>query len=147
MAYDDAFVHYFSSSRLLTSTARSFPSLVLTIGGRLTAILRRSRIDPTTSSYLRRASPGACRGEGGARRTYSLFAHGPRIPFEAEGAPFPLLIGTPPTVGRSLRCFHELRGNILLISSPSCFAACGHHLFPRMAVVCSLLSITGGHSK
>ena len=57
-----------------------------------------------------------------------------------DGAPFLLLIETPTTFGRSLRFFHILHGNCLLILSPSCFAVCGHHLSPRIAIVFSLLS-------
>ena len=52
-----------------------------------------------------------------------------RHPFR-EGAPFLLRIETPPTAGRSSRCFHILHGNILLVLSPSWFAACGHRLSP-----------------
>lgn len=50
-----------------TSTARSFPSLVLTIGGRLTSIFGCCwRSNPVASSYLRRASPaGRERGSEG----------------------------------------------------------------------------------
>ena len=33
-----------------------------------------------------------------------------------------------------------LRTRFLLILSPSCFAACGHHLSPRVAIVFALLS-------
>ena len=67
---------------------------------------------------------------GGGGRAYSLLlglvlrpltTH----PFQ-DGAPFLLLIETPPTCGRSLRCFYILRGKKLL---PSCFAACGHLLY------------------
>ena len=47
-----------------------------------------------------------------------------------DGAPFLLLIETPPTFGRSLRRFHILHGFFSLILSPSCFAACAHHLSP-----------------
>ena len=45
-----------------------------------------------------------------------------------DGAPLlPLLIvETPPTFGRSLRFFHILHRNCLLILSPSCFAVCGN---------------------
>ena len=50
-----------------------------------------------------------------------------------------LLIETPPTFGRSLRFFHILHRNCLLILSPSCFAVCGHHLSPKIALVFSLL--------
>ena len=57
-----------------------------------------------------------------------------------DGTPLLLLIETPPTFGRSLRCFHVLHGKFLLILSPSCFAVCAHHLSPRVAIVLSLLS-------
>ena len=57
-----------------------------------------------------------------------------------DGAPIQLLIETPPTFGRSVRLFPILHRNCLLITSPSCFAVCGHHLSPRMAIVFSLLS-------
>lgn len=40
-----------------TSTARSFPSRVMTMGGRLTAIFSCTRLTPAAPSYLRRASP------------------------------------------------------------------------------------------
>ena len=40
-------------------------------------------------------------------------------------------------------CYIE---NFLLILCPSCFAACGHHLHPRIAIVFSLLSIWGAAS-
>ena len=36
--------------------------------------------------------------------------------------------------------FRILQGNFLLNSSPSCFAVCGYHLSPRIALVFSLLS-------
>ena len=55
------------------------------------------------------------------------------------GAPFLRLIKTSPTFGRSLRLFHILHRNFLLILSPSCFAVCCHHLSPRIATVFSLL--------
>ena len=45
----------------------------------------------------------------------------------------------PPIFGRSLRFFHILRTDYLLILPPSCFAVCGHRLSPRIAVVFSLL--------
>ena len=57
-----------------------------------------------------------------------------------DGAPFLLLIETPLTFGHSLCFFHQLHRNCLLIQSPSCFAVCGHHLSPRIAIVFSLLS-------
>ena len=60
-------------------------------------------------------------------------------PFQ-DGAPFLLLTETPPTFGRSLCLFHILHRNCLLILSPSCFAVCGHHLSPRIAIVFSVLS-------
>ena len=44
----------------------------------------------------------------------------------------------PPTVGRSLRIFHILQINALLISSPSRVAARGYHPSPRKAIACSL---------
>ena len=44
------------------------------------------------------------------------------------------------TFGRSLRFFHMLHINLLLILSPSCFAVCGHHLSTRIAIALSLLS-------
>ena len=52
-----------------------------------------------------------------------------------DEAPFLLLIETPPTIGRSSRCFHILHIFFLLIVSPSCLAVCGHHLSPRIAIV------------
>ena len=57
-----------------------------------------------------------------------------------NGAPFLILIETPPTYERSLRSFHVLHRNCLRVLSASCFAACGHHLSPRIAVVFPLLS-------
>ena len=58
-------------------------------------------------------------------------------PFRDE-AQFPLLIETPPTFGRSpyVVSLYYLR-NFLLILSPSCLAACGHHQSPRIAIVFS----------
>ena len=47
---------------------------------------------------------------------------------------------TPPTFGRSLRFPHMLHVNFLLISTPCCFAFCGHYLSPRITIVFSLLS-------
>ena len=58
-----------------------------------------------------------------------------------DGAPFLFLIETPPTFGRSLRFFHILHRNCLLILSSSCFAVCGHHLSPKIAIVLSLYSL------
>ena len=55
--------------------------------------------------------------------------------------PTTVLIETPPTFGCSLRFFHILHKNCLLILSPSRFAVCGHHLSPRIAPV------TGGGIK
>ena len=49
------------------------------------------------------------------------------------------LIKTPSTFGRSLRFFHIFHINCLRILSSSCFAVCGHHLPPRIAIVCLLL--------
>ena len=58
-----------------------------------------------------------------------------------DGPPFLLLLERPPTVRRSFRCLRiQLTKKFLLILSPSYFAACGHHLSPRVAVVLSLLS-------
>ena len=57
-----------------------------------------------------------------------------------DGAPFLLLIETPPPFGHSLRFLHILHRNCLLILSPSRFAVCGHHLSPRIAIVFSLLT-------
>ena len=83
------------------------------------------------------------RGWGGLGGTRSLpaFVIWPLIthPFR-DGAPFPLLIETPPTFGRSLRFFHILHRNCLLILSPSCFAVCGHHISPRIVIIFSPLS-------
>ena len=56
------------------------------------------------------------------------------------GAPFPPLIKTPQTFGCSLRFFHVLHINCLLMLSRSCFAFFDHHLSPRIAIVFSLLS-------
>ena len=39
-----------------------------------------------------------------------------------------------------IRLSHILHEHYLLFVSPSCFAACGHHLSPRIAIVFSLLS-------
>ena len=51
---------------------------------------------------------------------------------------------TVPTPDRHLQHlgahFHILHRNFSLILSPSCFIVCGHHLFPRIAIVFSLLS-------
>ena len=45
-----------------------------------------------------------------------------------DGTPFLLLIELPPTLGRSLRCYHIYYVHIvLLILPPSCFTARGHH--------------------
>ena len=53
-----------------------------------------------------------------------------------DGASSLLLIETPPTFGRSLRCFHILRDLFCFtILSPSYLAACGHHLSLRIAIV------------
>ena len=60
-------------------------------------------------------------------------------PFRGR-APFSLLIETPPAFGRSLRVFHMLHKNCLLILSPSCSALCGRDLSPRIAMVSLLLS-------
>ena len=57
-----------------------------------------------------------------------------------DGAPFLLIIETPPTFGRPSRFFHISHENCLLILSLTCFAVCGHHLSPRIAIVFSLLS-------
>ena len=70
-------------------------------------------------------------GVGGVRCTHLLFVlviwplstH----PFRDE-EPLVLLIETHPRVGRSLRCFHLLHRNVLLVLSPSCFDAGGRHL-------------------
>ena len=83
-------------------------------------------------------------GEGGSVYSFLLLALVVRPlathhPFR-DGAPSPLLIETPPTFGRSLRFSHVLHRKGLLILSPSCFAVCGHHLSPRIAIVFSLLS-------
>ena len=101
----------------------------------------RMTIDPPLASLQCRG--GACRVFTGGGRTRLLLAlviwplttH----PFR-DGVPFLLLIETPPTVRRPLRCFHILHGNFLLILSPSCFAACGRHLSPRVTICFSLLS-------
>ena len=47
---------------------------------------------------------------------------------------------TPPAFGRSLRFFHIIHKNRLLILPPSCFAVCGHHLSPSVTMIFSLLS-------
>ena len=60
-----------------------------------------------------------------------------------DGASFLLLIETPPTFGCSLRFsppYNILHMNVLLISSPSCFAVCSHHLSPSIGIVFSLPS-------
>ena len=57
-----------------------------------------------------------------------------------DGAPFLLLVQTRTTFGRSLLFFHILHRNCSLTLSPACFAVCGHHLSPRIAIVFSLLS-------
>ena len=49
---------------------------------------------------------------------------------------------TPKQLGRSRRCFHVLHRNFSVFLSPSCFAACGHHLSPKIAIVFSLLSVS-----
>ena len=51
-----------------------------------------------------------------------------------------LLTETPPIFGRSICFFHILHRNCLLFLSPFCFAVCGHHISPRIAIVFSLLS-------
>ena len=89
------------------------------------------------------ASTGSNRDMGGRGGTHLLLdsvvwpltTH----PFR-DGAPFLLLIETPPTFRRSLRFFRVLHRNCLLILSPFCFTVCGHHLSPRIAIVFSLLS-------
>ena len=87
---------------------------------------------------------GIRRGRGGGGgRTHLLLAlvirplttHPSR-----DAALFLLPIETPPTFGSSLRFLHILHKNCLLMLSPSCFAVCGHHLSPRIAIVFSLLS-------
>ena len=52
-----------------------------------------------------------------------------------DGAPFLLLIETPPTFGRSERLFHIPRNTVLLILSPFSLAVSGHHLSPSIAIV------------
>ena len=68
-----------------------------------------------------------------------------------DGAPFLLLIETPPTFGCSVRFFHILHKKCLLILFPSCFAVCGHHVSPRIAIVFSLLpglpNVSTSHSS
>ena len=58
-----------------------------------------------------------------------------------DGAPFLLLVETPPTFGRSLRfCPYITKKKVWLSYPHSCFAVCGHHLSPKLAIVFSLLS-------
>ena len=59
-----------------------------------------------------------------------------------DGSPFLLLvlIEIPPIFRRSIRCSLIIHRNILLILSPSCFAACCHHPFPSIAIMFSPLS-------
>ena len=85
----------------------------------------------------------SCLG-GGEGRTHLFLAFVSQplttYPFR-DGAPFLLLTETPPTFGRSFRGFHipVVHRNFLLVLSPSCFAPCGHHLSPRIAIASSLL--------
>ena len=82
-------------------------------------------------------------GRGGGGRTHlllALFVWSLTTHLLRDGAPFLLLLETPPTFGRSLRFLHILHKNCLLFLSLSCFAVCGHHLSPRIAIVFSLLS-------
>ena len=55
-----------------------------------------------------------------------------------DEAPFPLLTDTSNIWALVAFVFHMLHINILLILSTSCFAVCGHHLSPRIAIVLSL---------
>ena len=48
-----------------------------------------------------------------------------------DGAPFLLLIETPPTFGRSERFFDILHENQMFTLSHFSLAVCGHHLSPR----------------
>ena len=94
---------------------------------------RRPQPTPTQSTHLY------------TRRTPFLLAFVIRPvtthPFR-DGAPFPLLQQKrhAQQSGRSLRCFHILHRSVLLVLSPSCSAACGPHLPPRIATIFSLLS-------
>ena len=57
-----------------------------------------------------------------------------------DGAPFLLLVETPPTFRRSVRFFRSLHLHFFLILYPSALAVCGQHLSPRGSIVFSLLS-------
>ena len=89
----------------------------------------------------RRKSTLAGRAGGGAYSFVACLSHMTINHAVRDGAPFLLLIETPPTFGRSLRFFHTLHKNCSLILSPSCFAVCRHHLSPinRVAIVFSIL--------
>ena len=55
-----------------------------------------------------------------------------------DGAPFLLLIEICPTFRCSSRLFHILHKIVTLTLCPSCFAFCGHHVSPGIAIVFSL---------
>ena len=66
-----------------------------------------------------------------------------------DGAPFLLLLDTPPPLGLKFRFLHNLDKNLLLILSLSCLAVGGHRLAPKVAIVFSLLvswGVGGGGS-
>ena len=61
-----------------------------------------------------------------------------------DGAPFLLLLKTPPTFNRSLRFFHTIRYGLLLIFYPSCLAVCARHL---SLILTSVLNFSMSHSS
>ena len=94
---------------------------------------KKSRTSAGSSTNFRSVLIFAC-------LSHLTIDHASLSPFR-DGAPFLFLIETPPACGRSLRFFHILHRKWLLILPPSCFAVCGHHPSPRIAIVFSLLSI------
>ena len=74
---------------------------------------------------------------GGRIRVLLALVIGPSTthPFR-DGALFLLVIDTF-SVWAPIAFSHLLHGKYVLILSPSCFAVCGQHLFPRIAIVFS----------
>ena len=107
----------------------------------------RMTVDPRIPRTLGRSTSGFHRPG-----RYSFFARLGHMTIDhaslSRRSTFLLLIETPPTIGRSSRCFHILHTtrNFWLVLSPSCEAVCGHHLSPRTAIVFSLLSSVSNSS-
>ena len=75
---------------------------------------------------------------------YSLVACLSHLTIDHASLSIPSTVPTPNRhlqhLGAHYFLIHMLHRNVLLILSPSCFAVCGHHLSPRIAIVFSLLS-------